>query len=290
MPINFPSSPSPGDIYTYGNQSWRWTGYAWASGSLLSETAAGLTGPTGATGAQGDQGLQGDQGPQGPTGPVGVAGPTGPTGAAGVTGPTGPTGPSGVTGPTGRTGPTGAAGVTGPTGPTGLAGSAGVTGPTGPTGLPGVYSWKLVNQTAAAGVAGTASVYIPAGTVTTGDVFEINAIFEKDAGGSQMNNYFYMGTGPSNTLAQSIQLQRFSSGGAGSLVYTVRKTFSVTSTTTIEIGDRLATGNFNDNAASGSTTATINWSIDQYFFVQWSGGTATTYLRGMSLVKTRSNQ
>ena len=251
MPINFPSSPSPGDIYTYGNQSWRWTGYAWASGSLLSETAAGLTGPTGATGAQGDQGLQGDQGPQGPTGPVGVAGPTGPTGAAGVTGPTGPTGPSG---------------------------------------LPGVYSWKLVNQTAAAGVAGTASVYIPAGTVTTGDVFEINAIFEKDAGGSQMNNYFYMGTGPSNTLAQSIQLQRFSSGGAGSLVYTVRKTFSVTSTTTIEIGDRLATGNFNDNAASGSTTATINWSIDQYFFVQWSGGTATTYLRGMSLVKTRSNQ
>lgn len=29
MPLNFPNSPSLGDIYTFSGRSWRWNGVAW---------------------------------------------------------------------------------------------------------------------------------------------------------------------------------------------------------------------------------------------------------------------
>lgn len=29
MAISFPESPQLNDIYTYGNRSWKWNGYAW---------------------------------------------------------------------------------------------------------------------------------------------------------------------------------------------------------------------------------------------------------------------
>lgn len=62
MPLNFPTSPSVNDTYTYGSQTWKWDGTAW---NLVIITP---TGP---------------QGPTGPTGPA-VTGPTGPTGATGT--------------------------------------------------------------------------------------------------------------------------------------------------------------------------------------------------------------
>jgi hypothetical protein len=93
MPINFPTSPSPGDIYVYENSTWRWTGYAWTSGQLVNALSGGVTGPTG------------------PFGVTGATGPTGPTGSNGVNGVTGPTGPTGFNGSNGVTGPTGLNGV-----------------------------------------------------------------------------------------------------------------------------------------------------------------------------------
>jgi hypothetical protein len=85
--IDFPNSPSLNDVFTVGNNSWKWNGTTWN----VVRIATGATGPTG------------------PTGPTStVAGPTGPTGATGIQGPTGPTGPaSTVAGPTGPTGPGG---------------------------------------------------------------------------------------------------------------------------------------------------------------------------------------
>lgn len=266
MPIDFPNSPVVGQVYTYGNNSWRWTGYAWVSGQPVNETSDGLTGPTG------------------PTGSTGPTGPTGPNGNNGPTGPTGHTGPTGPTGPTGGIGTSGATGSTGPTGPTGPTGSAGVAGPTGPTGLAGVTTWKITNPGGT-----TASFYIPANTTAVGDVFEINCIFEKDAGGSQMSNFFYLGTSPNST---SPQLARFATGGAANLVYVIRRTFTVASPTTIEVGGSTsATTVFNDTvtAANVTFTVTVNFAVDQYFIMSWSAGTATSYLRGASLVKTRSN-
>jgi hypothetical protein len=166
MAIDFPSSPSVNQTYTYGSQQWKWTGTAW---DLVVTQVIGPTGATGPTGA-----------PSTVTGPTGSTGPTGRYGSfalssatppalpalgdawfdsttgqiyvyydgywvessssiAGVTGPTGSQGVQGPTGPTGAQGVQGVQGVQGPTGPTGAQGNVGPTGPsvTGPTGSSG---------------------------------------------------------------------------------------------------------------------------------------------------------
>lgn len=69
--IDFPNSPSLNQVFTVGNNSWKWNGTVWN----VVRISTGSTGPTGPTGATG------------PTGPTGVTGATGPTG---VTGPNGP--------------------------------------------------------------------------------------------------------------------------------------------------------------------------------------------------------
>ena len=148
--INFPPSPSIGQIYNFNGRSWIWNGLGWAAYAL--PASVGPTGPTGPTGSTGPTSTV-----PGPTGATGI-GPTGPTGATGapstVTGPTGPTGAS-ITGPTGATGA--ASNVTGPTGPTGAsvtgptgATGASTTGPTGPTGL------SITGPTGATGATGSA--------------------------------------------------------------------------------------------------------------------------------------
>lgn len=118
--INFPSSPSVGQTYTYNSVTYTYTsqGVWTVTGPLAGTGPTGSTGPTGAGG--------------GGTG-AGGTGPTGPTGMTGAAGGAGGIGPAGSTGPTGMTGAAGA-GSTGPTGSTGTAGSAGTVGPTGPGG------------------------------------------------------------------------------------------------------------------------------------------------------------
>jgi len=163
MAIDFPSSPTLNQVYTYSGQSWKWTGSTWDI------VVTALVGPTGPTGAQGAPSTV--TGPTGPTGATGSKGTfsleaatppaTGQSGdawfdattgqiyvyydgfwvesASSIAGVTGPTGPLGPTGPQGAastvTGPTGAQGPTGPTGPIGL--PSNVTGPVGPTGSTG---------------------------------------------------------------------------------------------------------------------------------------------------------
>jgi hypothetical protein len=90
--IDFPNSPSLNQVFTVGDNSWKWNGTTWN----VVRIATGATGPTGATGSVGATGA---------TGPTGV-GATGATGSVGATGATGPTG-VGATGATGATGPQG---------------------------------------------------------------------------------------------------------------------------------------------------------------------------------------
>lgn len=174
--IDFPNSPTNGQTFVAGSQTWQWNGSVW---NLV---IAQVVGPTGATGAQGSASTV--TGPTGPTGifsvtsatppgspdegdawfnsasgrlfvyydgywvesassNVGSQGPTGATGAQGaastVTGPTGAQGIQGPTGSQGITGPTGVQGafVAGPTGAQGTQGIQGVQGVTGPQGPTG---------------------------------------------------------------------------------------------------------------------------------------------------------
>jgi hypothetical protein len=97
--INFPSSPSLNDEYSFEGRTWVWNGSGWEVKALVAPP--GATGATGVTGATGPAGVTGATGVVGETGPVGV---TGATGVVGVSGATGATGPVGVTGATGVVG------------------------------------------------------------------------------------------------------------------------------------------------------------------------------------------
>jgi hypothetical protein len=160
MSLDFPNSPTIGQVFTAGLQSWSWSGVAWilisTPGDQGPTGATGSTGPTGPTGAQGAAStVTGPTGAQGVTGPTGAQGIQGPTGAQGVQGIQGVTGPTGAQGIQGATGAQGIQGVTGPTGAQGIQGATGSTGPTGsfilhegPTGPPNPSTGYLWYDTA----------------------------------------------------------------------------------------------------------------------------------------------
>jgi hypothetical protein len=56
MPIDFPSSPTNGQVFTSGGYSWTFDGTSWRSTTTIVEGLAGPPGPQGATGAQAGSG------------------------------------------------------------------------------------------------------------------------------------------------------------------------------------------------------------------------------------------
>jgi len=187
MAIDFPSSPSLNDIYTYGSQQYKWNGTVW---NLVVTELTGPTGPQGPTGPAST--VTGPTGSTGPTGRYGsfalqastpptsaisgdawfdantgqiyvyydgywvesassIGGVTGPTGAQGSIGTTGATGATGATGSVGPTGPAstvaGPTGATGAQGETGLRGATGPFGPTGPGGPTGATGPSVTGPT-----------------------------------------------------------------------------------------------------------------------------------------------
>lgn len=88
MPLDFPTSPSPGDIYTFGGRSWQWNGSAWDVYATVANAVTFLNGFTGSVTISGGtaigissasnnivvsytgSGVFGPTGPTGPTGPV----------------------------------------------------------------------------------------------------------------------------------------------------------------------------------------------------------------------------
>ena len=66
MPVNFPANPTTGQVFSVGNSTWRWTGYAWAR--IPDPGEKGQPGDQGVQGVQGTQGNPGDKGEQGDKG------------------------------------------------------------------------------------------------------------------------------------------------------------------------------------------------------------------------------
>ena len=66
MAVDFPNSPSTGQVFSVGTISWKWNGYAWAR--IPDPGAKGEKGEIGPQGIQGNQGNVGDKGEQGDRG------------------------------------------------------------------------------------------------------------------------------------------------------------------------------------------------------------------------------
>jgi hypothetical protein len=189
MPLDFPTSPTLNEIYTFGGRSWIFNGTAW---DVYSSGNTGSTGPQGNTGATGPTGATGATGPQGNTGATGA---TGSTGATGATGPQGNTGATGATGPQGNTGATGATGPQGNTGATGPVGDyvisiRGLTGAIGLTNGSGI-GLSVSGNTLTVSNTGVLSVNGSTGTVITYAGTTGNIPFRYGSGsGITATNYF----------------------------------------------------------------------------------------------------
>lgn len=195
MAINFPDTPTDGQVFTSGTTSWTW----FATPGLWRITS----GPSGYTGSKGTTFI-GDNPPSSP-----VNGDTwwdtveglryvyyddgtssqwvqeSIVGATGYTGYTGSQGATGFTGSQGAIGFTGSVGFTGSQGDTGFTGSAGFTGSTGFTGsavtnVPLSGSAKTSSYQLTTGdigkyieVGSGGSITVPNSTFTAGDVISV---------------------------------------------------------------------------------------------------------------------
>ena len=127
MSLNFPSSPSLNQVYSFGGREWIWNGVAWVSKSTgvnlfyYSESAPASP-QIGDRWFKPSSGVEftyindGDSFQWVSLNVTSIAGPQGPQGLQGPTGPQGPQGSPGAPGPQGIQGPPGPQGLTGPAG------------------------------------------------------------------------------------------------------------------------------------------------------------------------------
>lgn len=125
MALDFPATPSNGQVYTSGGRSWT---YDSSQTAWLSTTIQSLQGIQGAQGIQGIQGIQGAQGAAGTNGTQGAQGNQGIQGITGSTGAQGIQGLQGLQGIQGTQGNQGIQGIQGTQGTQGIQGIQGITG------------------------------------------------------------------------------------------------------------------------------------------------------------------
>ena len=167
MAVNFPDTPSVGQVHSEGGANWRWSGYAWrripdpgAKGEPGSKGDKGQKGEIGLTGSEGDKGIKGEPstvaGDKGDKGQKGIDG----TGADGSKGDKGIKGePSNVKGQKGEVGNDGSDGDKGQKGEEGAAaakgqkgekGEVGDKGDKGQKGVTGSRTFTVTNSSASA--------------------------------------------------------------------------------------------------------------------------------------------
>ena len=262
MALDFPTSPSPNQVYTAGAKSWSWdnTSGAWLAvnagiqgtqgtqGALGTQGAQGLQGITGANGSNGSQGTQGIQGIQGTQGAQGLQGITGSQGTQGtqcIQGIQGTQGTQGIQGVQGLQGITGAQGTQGTVGSIGTQGTQGIQGLQGITGAQGTQGIQgRQGITGAQGITGSTGGTGAQGTVgttgATGSTGAQGTVGTQGAGG--------LTTTDATTLNGISAVNLFNNMGQG---HSTRASFDAT-TPSYNHGFRFIQGNGNGPGTGGS--------------------------------------
>ena len=147
----------------------------------------------------------------------------------------------------------------------------------------GISTKKFINNTPTAAHTGTTtntivqSVLIPANTYTVGDIVRISPRAFKTGNGGVATLRFYANTSVSLSGAVTIAQLRQSSAVTG-MIAGIRN-LSITSATTIDVGDPSSTNMPSDETSLGNlgfvTNMNINWTVDQYIIYAIQLGSVT---------------
>jgi len=147
----------------------------------------------------------------------------------------------------------------------------------------GISTKKFINNTPTAAHTGTTtntivqSVLIPANTYTVGDIVRISVRSFKTGNGGIATLRFYANTSVSLSGAVTIAQLRQISAVTGMIAG--NRNLSITSATTIDVGEPSATGIISDELSLSNlgfvTNMNINWAVDQYIIFSIQLGSVT---------------
>lgn len=257
IPIGVPTSQRGDDYLTV----------AIKTSDFITQIGPGLVGPTGPAGAQGPTGPQGVPGPVGPAGlnwqgiwsaltiyadndAVSFGGASyfcyNPLGAGpSALDPTVDTANWALLASQGSTGPQGPQGIQGP-GPSNFAS----TGPfsTSSVGIPAILT----------------SIFIPANTYSSTDAFSVVAQFSKSPGTNNGIATFHINT--TNSLSGAAQVA-ICTTAPGLITMGMFRTFYINGLNTLGYGAASNIVTDINSTANGTSTHTIDWTVNQYFIV-----------------------
>ena len=182
MALDFPTSPSPNQVYTAGAKSWSWDN---TSGAWLAVNA-GIQGPQGTQGTLGTQGAQGLQGITGANGSNGSQGTQGIQGLLGIQGAQGTQGLQGIQGIQGSQGVQGIQGIQGITGIQGAIGSQGTQGTQGLQGIQGISGASILGTNNTFTGTNAFTTLSASGTATFRDAVNTYSLNVSGDGGTQI--------------------------------------------------------------------------------------------------------
>jgi len=253
IPIGVPTSQRGDDYLTVGIKT----------SDFITQIGPGLVGPTGPIGAQG------------PIGPQGVPGPVGPAGlnwqGAWVSGTS-----YVIDDAVGYGGASyfcilATSGTTDPATDTthwALLASQGAIGPQGPQGIqgpgPSNFASTGIFSTSSLSNAILTSIFIPANTYSSTDAFSVVAQFTKSPGTNNGIASFHINT--TNSLSGATQLA-ICTTAPGLITMGMFRTFYINGLSTYGYGAASNIVTDINSTANGTSTHTIDWTINQYFIV-----------------------
>jgi hypothetical protein len=307
MALDFPTSPSPNQVYTAGAKSWSWdnTSGAWLAvnagiqgtqgtqGALGTQGAQGLQGITGANGSNGSQGTQGIQGLLGIQGAQGTQGLQGIQGIQGIEGIQGTQGIQGLQGTAGFVGSNGAQGTQGEQGIQGIQGIQGTQGTQGIQGTQGTQGIQGIQGTQGTqGIQGIQGIQGTQGTQGLQGIQGIQGITGiQGAIGSQGTQGTQGLQGIQGISGASILGTNNNWTGINTFTYNGSEAIVITGTSAAStslkiVNSNYAAGNYWHLANDSQGGFTLNKNGSDLFFIGRTGTTAASFAGALSVTGT----